>query len=900
MNPLVEMKSAAALRAAARVWRAGLRPARLLFAAAVGVVAALSMPLVAASTPSAAHTSHLTVSQSFAPRRVEPQAVGSKAATDVLPRVAQPSVAEGATNPQGERLLAGADRYATAVLLAEVPLDAGDAATREVLVVSGESLVDAVSAVSVAASRDAAIVLTATDTVPEVVAEFIARRGFDRVTVGGGTAAVSDTTAEELAALVRDANDDGGSSGAAGGRSSNAVAGAGDVSDGDGSSGTTSGGAGGATGGGSVPRVAGATRFETAVAAARAADQPGNWCDTGYRGAIVVSGESLVDGVIAAPVAYAWRLPLLFTEADRLPEVVDEFLKGVANVRHVTVVGAPDDISDAVVRDIARANDVNVLRIDAATPAARSVELATAMEDCAAQPVAPGEYALMDAAQPVDGVAAAAALATGLGSHSQSNDLIPILAVNQNTLPAEIADYLRRTGETHNQITLYPLGGVARLTPRVITSAMNAAQGNPDTGDAAGVAAGVDVSDAALIAAGLTPGKSDGTGVAVGVGVVVEDGVIRLEPTQPRRASTFNVLIHERDARFKAADAMPIPNGWFASPGVLDPYLWQPEIRVLEAGVDHDGDGTLSPDERWPLGSPERAAYMVASGGQAPPGATVLVAPDVRARNGDEGERNTAVRYPAGIPVPPGAPDRTQTTFEQRQLERKSRFEAYSGGRGFGVWATDDDHGFGPWRSGHYQDICAATPNPVRGQSAIGVTSTADGITCETAADWYLWMCDTMNTPEINSLGFVEAWLTTIDRFQDQWISQVPAEHVFQEGIEDSAVVAVWALEQGTTPLCTYNADPANYNSEANLAAKAAALRELNEWGSDPANGFTAGSGTPDADSAFWDWPGDRMFALRDVSESRRNREQNEACWSDVRECSTGSTGGVWGLRSLA
>ncbi len=411
------------------VWRASLRPARWLFAAAVGVVAALSVPLVAAGTPSAAHRSHVTVSQSFA---------------------SQPSVAEGATNAQGERLLAGDDRYETAVLLAEVSLAAGDTSAGSVVVVSGESLVDAVSAVSLAASRDATVVLTRAGGLPDTLASFVTDRGFSSATIGGGTAAVSAAAERELAALVP-------------------------------------------TGAASTERVEGATRYETAVHAARAAGDPGVWCD-GRAAAVLVSGTSLVDGVIAAPVAYAMGLPLLFTRADALPEAVAKYL-AEASIERAIIVGSPAEVAGAVLADLGDAG-VATVAFDAPTPAARSVELAEAMADCAAQPTAAGEYALLDASQPVDGVAAAAALATGLGSHSPSDDLIPILAVNQSTLPQPVAAYLTRAGRVHDQVTLYPLGGTARITPSVVTRAVAAAQGHPDTADD-NVDAGVDAGDGA-------------------------------------------------------------------------------------------------------------------------------------------------------------------------------------------------------------------------------------------------------------------------------------------------------------------------------------------------------------------------------------------------------------------
>lgn len=82
-------------------------------------------------------------------------------ATVDAPRTASASsqVSEGALDQGGERVLAGDTRYSTAVVLAQRATEMG-AGTGGVVAVSGESLVDALSAVPLAASRSGVVVLT--------------------------------------------------------------------------------------------------------------------------------------------------------------------------------------------------------------------------------------------------------------------------------------------------------------------------------------------------------------------------------------------------------------------------------------------------------------------------------------------------------------------------------------------------------------------------------------------------------------------------------------------------------------------------------------------------------------------------------------------------------------------
>ncbi len=337
-------------------------------------------------------------------------------------------VTEGAVSSSGERTLAGDTRYSTAVVLAQRATERG-AGAGGVVVVSGESLVDALSAVPLAAAWSSVVVLTQTGSLPDVVADFVRTHGAGGVTVVGGTAAVSKGVADQLGEL-------------AGLRE--------------------------------IDRFAGADRYETAVAVARAAGTPGSWCGEAGPAVLMVNGNSLIDGVLAAPVAYAMGLGVLFSRADALPDVVRDYLTDVG-VGRAVLIGSKAELTDGVANELSGLG-VAVTRIDGATPAERSVALADAAAGCGA---ATDVFALLDATVPVDGVAAAALLATGVArtASGQPRPLVPVLAVGRD-LPAVIAKHLSALGDVTDEVTLYALGGTARITPQLMRDALDAAEGS--------------------------------------------------------------------------------------------------------------------------------------------------------------------------------------------------------------------------------------------------------------------------------------------------------------------------------------------------------------------------------------------------------------------------------------
>lgn len=189
--------------------------------------------------------------------------------------------------PGGVARWAGGNRYATA---AEVSREAFPDGAGEVVVASGEGFADALAAGPAAANRDAALLLTAPDSVPEATAAELARLEPERVTVAGGPQAVSSEVEAELAAHAP------------------------------------------------VERVAGADRYATAAALAPDA------ADTVW----VATGEDWPDALAAGAAAARDDAPVLLVHGEAVPEATAERLDALAPER-VVVAGGDAAVSDDVV-----------------------------------------------------------------------------------------------------------------------------------------------------------------------------------------------------------------------------------------------------------------------------------------------------------------------------------------------------------------------------------------------------------------------------------------------------------------------------------------------------------------------------------------------------------------------
>lgn len=195
------------------------------------------------------------------------------------------------------RRIAGADRYQTAAAVSAAFFSPG---VSTAFIATGTNFPDALAGVSYAAKLGVPVLLTQPTALPAATRNELARLKPDRIIVLGGTASVSSSVASAL-------------------------------------SGYTTGG---------VTRLAGADRYETAVAISQAAfgtDVPGS--------VFLATGSKFPDGLAAAAAAGRRQSPLLLVTKDSLPASVASELQRL-NASHTLLLGMQDVISDAVVAQV--------------------------------------------------------------------------------------------------------------------------------------------------------------------------------------------------------------------------------------------------------------------------------------------------------------------------------------------------------------------------------------------------------------------------------------------------------------------------------------------------------------------------------------------------------------------
>ncbi len=241
------------------------------------------------------------------------------------------------TSPRTDRV-SGADRFATAACAAELAYPDG---ASDVIIARGDDAggyADALAGTILAAHLDAPILLTWSDELPEPTAAELRRLAPERITVLGGTLAVSSSVEDQLRAIAP------------------------------------------------VERISGADRATTAARiSARAASS-----DIAY----LVNGHRPADALVAGGVAARAGAALLLVEKDALPRATDEALR---NASEVVIVGGPGVVSTALEahlvarfgsRDVRRLGGADrsetaasVARAHAATlPAAAAIHLVSARD----------------------------------------------------------------------------------------------------------------------------------------------------------------------------------------------------------------------------------------------------------------------------------------------------------------------------------------------------------------------------------------------------------------------------------------------------------------------------------------------------------------------------------------
>ena len=192
--------------------------------------------------------------------------------------------------------LAGADRYETAAAISAANIDPGVAIA---YIATGANFPDALAGGPVAALNGGPVLLVQTDTIPAATATELTRLGPANIVILGGTAVVSDAVATALAGYTS----------------------------------------------GSVTRLAGADRYETAAAISAANFDPG------VSVAYIATGANFPDALAGGPVAALNGAPVLLVQADAIPAATATELTRLGPT-NIVILGGPAVVSDGVQTDL--------------------------------------------------------------------------------------------------------------------------------------------------------------------------------------------------------------------------------------------------------------------------------------------------------------------------------------------------------------------------------------------------------------------------------------------------------------------------------------------------------------------------------------------------------------------
>ena len=342
---------------------------------------------------------------------------------------------DGSARTSEVRRFAGPDRYMTSLALAEAFFESigVDGVAGTLIVVSGESVVDAAAAAGLAAAEEAAVVFTRPGRTSRRLRDFIVDQAVSEVIIVGGVDAVTESVADEFAELatVR-----------------------------------------------SVRRLAGADRYETAVLVAQEMGEIGDYCETPLRTAVLVNADSsLADVILAGPLAYASSMPVLLTGADVLPAGVVDYLAD-AGIEQVLVVGGATAVSEAVVDELA-AVGISTRRISGEDRFKTAVAVVGEIDACVGVELSSSSVALVNAEFAAEGIAAGPTLGAGLGGDSA---VTPVSLVSSgDTLPAATREYLRSTpiressSGAYTDLAITAIGGTDAVSAELMRTAIAAA-----------------------------------------------------------------------------------------------------------------------------------------------------------------------------------------------------------------------------------------------------------------------------------------------------------------------------------------------------------------------------------------------------------------------------------------
>lgn len=331
--------------------------------------------------------------------------------------VATAGAALATADVQAQRL-AGGDRYGTSQTIATTTFQARDVTVA--VVASGESYPDALAASYLAGALDGPVVLTAKDSLSQAAADTLAGLNVGGVIVVGGTAAVSETVVEQMAAT-----------------------------------------------GIEVDRLAGTDRYATARAIAGSApvEQIGSLDSSIGRTALLASGQGFADALSGGPLAYASAFPLVLTPRDTLSPQASAAINEL-DIQQVVILGGIAAVSPVVEAQVA-ALGVDVRRVAGGDRTATAVGIAD---------VAVDELGYSDThVNLARGDDFADALS---GSANAGQEIAPILLTQtSSSLGTTTANWLTKHDDTLASIHVY--GGPAAVDEPTVNAAELAAGRTP-------------------------------------------------------------------------------------------------------------------------------------------------------------------------------------------------------------------------------------------------------------------------------------------------------------------------------------------------------------------------------------------------------------------------------------
>ncbi len=342
--------------------------------------------------------------------------------------------AQGAAAVISVDRLSGADRYATAVEIAEAYADEIEARRRPaidtILITSGEDEHFGCALPAPALSRlyEAPLLLTEASELPNSVERFVEDFDIDRAFILGGTDVVSNDIKSDLEDL-------------------NNV---------------------------DVKRVAGSDCYGTAVEVAERVGSspgvPGTYRREG-RTALVATGEVFADALAAGPLAYTGEHPILLTPKSSLDEGVSQFLRS-SGTDHVIMLGGTAAVSSSVERAIERLG-ITVERLFGADRHATAVSIGEVLLG----DNSPDSCFAGDEVGLAYGFKAADAITSGplLGELCA-----PLLLTELRDLPRATSDFLEAdefvTGDADGDLRITIFGGTAAVSRSAENDAVNAAR----------------------------------------------------------------------------------------------------------------------------------------------------------------------------------------------------------------------------------------------------------------------------------------------------------------------------------------------------------------------------------------------------------------------------------------